>query len=413
MQFLNPIWLWGLTGLLIPIGIHMLSRKEGKVIRVGSVRHLEETSTRQFRKIRLNEVVLLALRCLLITLIVLLLSGLSFNRYNTNNINYVLLEKGMENESDFKPLVDSLKEKGFEVRWLAKGFPLLEDSIVTGSNNNYWSLIESLKKEQLQQAVVLSYNYANGFKGKRTELPANVHWISKQPTPFEFTLTSTRLSSDSVLLRKGNTSGEGTRFASYEVRGESLTEEEKELLQNQDTISIAVYSNAKFEYDKEIMLAALKAVDETLPCVLNIKSSDAAEWKDTKADWIVWLSEKTAPNISGAKSILYSKNEFEDKLLTLSSKGWLLTKRLDQEIAINKNLALQLASILLPEEDAQQRANERDRRALPEKQLWSSASLQRRNTLVLTGTASAMPYLAGLVLLVLFIERIIAFKRNQ
>src|SRR6478736_2668354 len=189
MQFLNPIWLWGLTGLLIPTGIHMLSRKEGKVIRVGSVRHLEETSTRQFRKIRLNEVVLLALRCLLITLVVLLLSGLTFNRYNTNDINYVLLEKGMENESDFKPLVDSLKEKGFEVRRLAHGFPLLEDSAVTDSNINYWSLIESLKKEQMQQVVILSYNYANGFKGKRIELPANVHWISKQSEPLEFTLT--------------------------------------------------------------------------------------------------------------------------------------------------------------------------------------------------------------------------------
>src|SRR6187551_2959627 len=166
MQFLNPIWLWGLTGLLIPIGIHMLSRKEGKVIRVGSVRHLEETSTRQFRKIRLNEVVLLALRCLLITLIVLLLSGLSFNRYNTNDINYVLLEKGMENERDFKPLVDSLKEKGFEARWLANGFPLLEDSAVIDSKSNYWSLIESMTNEQAQQIVVLSYNYVNGFKGK-------------------------------------------------------------------------------------------------------------------------------------------------------------------------------------------------------------------------------------------------------
>jgi Aerotolerance regulator N-terminal len=413
MQFLNPIWLWGLTGLLIPIAIHMLSRKEGKVIRVGSIRHLEETSTRQFKKIKLNEVVLLAMRCLLITLIVLLLSGLSFNRYNTNDINYLLLEKGMENESDFKPLVDSLKEKGYEVRWLTNGFPLLEDSAVTDSNTNYWSLIESLKKEQVQQTVVLSYNYANGFKGKRTELPTNVHWISKQPAPLEFTLTSTRLSPDSVLVRKGNTSAEGTHFANYQVRGESLTEEEKGLLQNQDTISIAVYSDAKFEYDKEIVMAALNAVDETLPCVLNVKSSEATEWKDEKSDWIIWLSEKTIPEIGITKSIQYSKNEFGNELFTLSRKGWLLTKRLDQEIAIDENLAVQLASILLPDDEAQQRANELDRRASPEKQLWSSASLQEGNTLVLAGTTSAMPYLAGLILLVLLTERIIAFKRNQ
>src|SRR6478735_1525798 len=205
MQFLNPIWLWGLTGLLIPIGIHLLSRKEGKVIRVGSIRHLEETSTRQFRNIRLNELTLLALRCLLITLIVLLLSGLSFNSYNTKDTNYVLLEKGMEREPDFQPLIDSLERKGSEVRWLSRGFPLLKDSASLDSKIQYWSLVESLQKEKARQIVVLAYNYVNGFKGKRAGIPENIKWISKSPGPAEFTLNAVRLSPDSVLLRKGKT----------------------------------------------------------------------------------------------------------------------------------------------------------------------------------------------------------------
>ncbi len=413
MQFLNPIWLWGLTGLLIPIGIHMLSRKEGKVIRVGSIRHLEETSTRQFRNIRLNEFVLLALRCLLITLVVLLLSGLSFTNSKSGDTNWLVMERGMEKENDFRALIDSLEQKGFELRWLAKDFPLLKDSAATKASMNYGSLVESLKSEHAKQIVVLSYNYANRFKGKRTTLPDNIQWISKSPEPTEFTLTATRLSADSVLVRKGKTDFGGTRFASYEVRGETLNEEEKALLQNQDTISISVYGDAKFESDKEIMLAALKAVDQTLPCVLNIKTSDAAKRSDDKTDWIVWLSENAIPESISVNSIVYAKNEFANELLTLSEKGWLINRRLDQENAIADNLALQLASILLPKDKAQQRANEFDRRALPEKELWSSADVKGNDDLATASTSNVMQYLVALILISLLIERIVAFKRNQ
>jgi hypothetical protein len=49
IQFAQPIFLWALTALAVPIGIHLLSRKEGKVVKMGSLRHLRETSTQQFK----------------------------------------------------------------------------------------------------------------------------------------------------------------------------------------------------------------------------------------------------------------------------------------------------------------------------------------------------------------------------
>src|SRR5690349_13991138 len=102
MYFSNPIWLWALTGISIPIAIHLLSRKEGKVIRIGSLRHLQETSTQQFKGIRLNELALLALRCLLIILFVMILSGLSLHWTNSNKVSWVLVEKGLENTPEVK-----------------------------------------------------------------------------------------------------------------------------------------------------------------------------------------------------------------------------------------------------------------------------------------------------------------------
>jgi hypothetical protein len=98
MQLINPIWLWGLTGLLIPIGIHLLSRKEGKIIRFGSLRHLEESQTKQSISIRLNEVTLLILRCILIFLIVILLCGLSVDLFRSQKNQWLILEDGLQSD---------------------------------------------------------------------------------------------------------------------------------------------------------------------------------------------------------------------------------------------------------------------------------------------------------------------------
>ena len=123
MQLINPIWLWGLTGLLIPIGIHLLSRKEGMIIKFGSLRHLEESQTKQSIRIRLNEVTLLILRCVLIFLFVILLCGLSVDLFRSQKSQWLVLEDGLEHDNSMRSLVDSLKEQGFEIKSMRKGFP--------------------------------------------------------------------------------------------------------------------------------------------------------------------------------------------------------------------------------------------------------------------------------------------------
>jgi hypothetical protein len=41
MAFLNPLYLWALLGLAIPVAIHLWSRKEGRTIKVGSIKFLK------------------------------------------------------------------------------------------------------------------------------------------------------------------------------------------------------------------------------------------------------------------------------------------------------------------------------------------------------------------------------------
>src|SRR6478735_8889858 len=97
MAFANPIWLWGFSALSIPLAIHLLSRKEGKVIAMGSLRHLKDANTQQFKSLRLNEIVLLLLRSLIIILLVLFLSGLQIHK--TSKQKWVLVENELRDDT--------------------------------------------------------------------------------------------------------------------------------------------------------------------------------------------------------------------------------------------------------------------------------------------------------------------------
>ena len=45
MGVANPIWLWGMLGLMVPIAIHLLSRKDMRVIHVLSLPRLTRSSS--------------------------------------------------------------------------------------------------------------------------------------------------------------------------------------------------------------------------------------------------------------------------------------------------------------------------------------------------------------------------------
>src|SRR5882762_9209286 len=146
-MFSNPPYLFALAGLVIPVVIHFLSRKEGKVIKLGSVRHVVETSTQQFKGIKLNEIILLMLRCAMLIVFSLLLSGLQCANQRTNK--WVIIEKGLEQLPNLHSILDSLEKDGYSLHRLAKGFANLNDSNASNSEINYWQLVEELKQKNL------------------------------------------------------------------------------------------------------------------------------------------------------------------------------------------------------------------------------------------------------------------------
>ncbi|HWV30828.1 MAG TPA: BatA domain-containing protein [Dyadobacter sp.] len=74
MAFLQPYMLWGMLGVAMPVAIHFWYQKRGKTIEWAAMRWLGEQTTLQHRGLRLNEVWLMILRCLLVILLALILS---------------------------------------------------------------------------------------------------------------------------------------------------------------------------------------------------------------------------------------------------------------------------------------------------------------------------------------------------
>lgn len=74
MEFLNPLMLWGALAISIPIIIHFWHQKKGKIIEWAATQWLVEKNLQQSRGIRLDNIFLLILRCLLLLTLCFFLS---------------------------------------------------------------------------------------------------------------------------------------------------------------------------------------------------------------------------------------------------------------------------------------------------------------------------------------------------
>jgi hypothetical protein len=418
MQLVNPIWLWGLTGLMIPIGIHLLSRREGKIVKIGSIRHLDETNSKKFKSIRLNEFFLLILRCLIITIVVLFLSGFHFKSLQESG-KWLIVETGLEHDPQFSLLTDSLKRSGFEFKTLTNGFPDLSHEPPINKPINYWDLLAELEKESLTQAVVLSYNFAEGFKGKRRSLPENVKWVSKNPMPIEFILNAIRISNDTLIVRAGYSNPDKTTFSTFSSQvspGQnefSSSQSEPIKIEIPKTIEIQIVNEPAFAYDTKMIVAALQAVDDKSPNTFNFETVPLDKFSyEKKSDWIIWLTNKRV-HPADINCIYYQEKSSNTLFEARTTSSWALTQRLNEQIALEQNLTIQLGLILALENKYDETARQKDKRVLDAKLIWDTKLSAPQELSQATQTSSSEKYLMTLLILVLFFERWMAFKRRQ
>ncbi|WP_333819462.1 BatA domain-containing protein [Ohtaekwangia sp.] len=410
MQFTNPIWLWALSGLAIPVAIHLLSRKEGKVMYVGSLRHLEESSTRQFRAIRLNEILLLILRCILITLIVLFLAGPTLSYTSSAPTRWLVIEPGMHS-TEITPLCDSLMAAGYEKHFLSAGFPVTEDTSST-ETKNYWSLLEQLGKKNISDIVVLSHTRQKDFTGERIPLPANIRWITTDEPQLSSVVFTQLYKSDSILIRKAESSATGT---SYVYEKASVTHDAT--LQLHDTLLLTIAFDPDFQYDTHILEASLQSI-QNIPVAVKINITSAKDFLYIPCDWLIWLSQQAIPVQDTCNTIVYQNTPVAPALLIPEGKQhpykhYLLTEHITVENVLREHFTATLATILLADGRITDAALKADQRVLPESFLKKSETTGNEFLKAQPQSILIDSWFMALILAMLLIERLVSYKRNQ
>ena len=181
-QFLLPAFLIGLLGIIIPVIVHMWNTRDSRVIKVGSIRWIQESDSVKVSRIRWNEILLMLLRILIIILLVLLLadvrSGLVKEKISATN--WVLVDPAI---SDLTAVADSLaalEEKGWESHFLTKDFPLVTEEMEYSEGQNFWEFLTELNLSETKPDSLLVFSYSNwaNFHGIRPVLNMEVSWVT-------------------------------------------------------------------------------------------------------------------------------------------------------------------------------------------------------------------------------------------
>ena len=471
MGVVNPIWLWGLTGLALPIAIHLLSRKDVRVIRIGSLRHLENAITRQAIRIRLHAYGLLALRCLIVALTTLLLAGLYITT-NTTEIRWLLIESGLGQSAHWRNVIDSLQAEGYETRSLEPGFPTLTEGAPRRPAPDYWTLSDQLSRMQLDRCVVISRSRRSGFTGFRPPLGANITWLSEAGDSARFVLVSRQSDGDSVVARVGRTNGTATAYQTlripeaeqratlemwndttslendgYNRQHNSSGANENNIIANNALPPVRVViagSSAAFE-EKRVITAALKAINGN--GIVPVQFTIAEPGKPMEGDWLIWLSADEPPATSIPRVIRKSRttiaagsntNDIEAPVITVDvmapgirgadgsaavdahpsatagyKKSWLITRPLTASNALVGQLTLQLATLLLDDATQKLLRDERrhDHNLMPDSEIFSNtvASNQKPAT---TEQRDAGDMLAVVIVLLAALERYVANRQQ-
>ena len=352
MFFINPSFLWALLGLSVPVAIHLWSKKEGKTIKVGSLKFLQKSDSQKSSSIKLNEFWLLLLRMLLITILVFILAepGLYYKSENSP-ITY-LVEKSLLSSSKVKSLTDSLNNTA-EVRFLETDFPEYQPEIVKDTlseSPNYWKLAKEMETLKTDSVVVFTNVFVSGIKGKRPEISKNIHWINLNPGTAKTNLVGA--------VKRGNEIEKISVISAAEIfkfqKGKQnlTTSEIKAEFRNipvveLDTLQVQIYAEEEFQTESKYIKASFLALEKYLEQPIEILNFEEENFNSNSEEILIWLSEKSAPKTEG-KVLVFRKDSLANSLIKQgnSKNEYYLTGDLNSENIVEEYFAEQLLEIL-------------------------------------------------------------------
>ena len=352
MFFINPSFLWALLGLSVPVAIHLWSKKEGKTIKVGSLKFLQESDYQKSSIIKLNEFCLLLLRMLLITILVFILAEPRLYYENENSPITYLVEKSLLSSSKVKSLADSLNNTA-EVRFLETDFPEYQPEIVKDTlseSPNYWKLAKEMETLKTDSVVVFTNAFVSGVKGKRPEISKNINWINLNSGSSKTNLVGAFKRGDEIERISVISDAEGFKFQK-EKQNLNTSEIESEFrnipVVELDTLQVQIYAEEEFQAESKYIKASFLALEKYLEHPIEILNFEEENFNSNSEEILIWLSEKSAPETTG-KVVKFRRDSLANSLIEPGNfeNEYYLTGDLNSENIVEEYFVEQLLEIL-------------------------------------------------------------------
>ena len=334
MTFLAPYFLFAASALLIPIAIHLWNKRQGKTVKIGSLRWLEASASQRWSSVKLNNVWLLLLRCLILLLLAFALAQPVLVRppkapqmQKAVYIGQELLYTAAARQQ-IQPTVDSLLQRGYRLHLYTPGFTALsreqwqqhshsaKDSVLE-SSANYWALLPALaEKHQPQDSVWLfTSDQQRFFAGTRpAAVPGYIRWIPVSSEASAVWLqAAVQTSPDSLLLVIGKSTRDGITYSRHltPAAANSIVVGNQQLLlqRRADTLQavwpdkrtsqvrvqtapmrIAILAEEAQQPEVRYLQAAISAISHYTRIPMHTAAA-----QDTAADWVFWLRSDAVP----------------------------------------------------------------------------------------------------------------------
>ena len=340
LQLLQLIWLWAGTAVLVPVVIHLYNVKPGRTLKVGSILLLAGNAKTRAKSIKLSELLLLLLRCLLlITLTMILAKPVWLQSKKTTEKGWLLIPQNEIHEAytTYQPLIDSLLRQGFRLRRFDGTFGEIDlqkalqqkDEAITDSSLSYWALLNRLENKIPDSfpLYIFTDNKLKHFTGVRPRLSLQTHWniFHSNDTAAYWLQKAWLLPGDSVRITTGSSHLSGTEYASqnmsvygahdpYRIANNLTVSLNKENTPHQaiaiDTTSLTVIIYAKtFSEDAAYVVAALHAIKEVMRYNIKARITDDIKTITGQYDWLFWLSDEAMPGSLVRNNILMYANK--------------------------------------------------------------------------------------------------------
>ena len=143
MQFVEPFLLWGALTVVIPVAIHFWHQKQGKPLPWAATQWLTESQQQQSRGIRLDNILLLLIRCLLLILVAFLLAQPILNWFNKPPIiqKVHLVQPSASIANNFRFELTEARKKGERIVWADEQLEPIGEQLTPTQNSPKFSAL--------------------------------------------------------------------------------------------------------------------------------------------------------------------------------------------------------------------------------------------------------------------------------